>query len=194
MKYKHCYMHITSVLWSTRRSMISPPRWTTYRTSLTKRWLGLKGESRDVAENYKYWRWLHSYMLPSPYYWCPPSALQKGKLPGCNNEILSQNIWLADRGWELTRHLDDKKSGLWLCFACDTLQLQRELWDRPMFLFLCRTVLHRLMSLFKLCQHKINRGKGRWQLSWHWQWGLAVSRSVLIVSILYSFIFHISYF
>lgn len=50
----------------------------------------------------------------------PSISTAKGQTTRLNNEVLPQKkykcsitcwIWLANRGWELTRHLDEKKSG-----------------------------------------------------------------------------------
>ncbi|XP_056281456.1 uncharacterized protein LOC130200907 [Pseudoliparis swirei] len=51
-KNKLCFMHITSVKHE-EVHYFTTTRWNTYRTSL-QTWLGLDGESRDVAENFKH--------------------------------------------------------------------------------------------------------------------------------------------
>ncbi|CAL8344950.1 unnamed protein product [Arctogadus glacialis] len=47
-----CFMHITSNKYE-NVNCFTTARWNTYRTSLQK-WLGLEGESRDLAENFKH--------------------------------------------------------------------------------------------------------------------------------------------
>ena len=51
-KNKHCFMHITSVKHE-EVHYFTTTRWNTFRTSL-QTWLGLEGESRDMAENFKH--------------------------------------------------------------------------------------------------------------------------------------------
>ena len=51
-KNRHCFMHITSVKHEEVHHFTTT-RWNTYRTSL-QTWLGLEGESRDMAENFKH--------------------------------------------------------------------------------------------------------------------------------------------
>ncbi|XP_076144371.1 uncharacterized protein LOC143126355 isoform X3 [Alosa pseudoharengus] len=51
-KHKHCYMHIASVKHQEVNDFTTT-RWNTFKTCL-QQWLGLKGESRDVAETYKH--------------------------------------------------------------------------------------------------------------------------------------------
>ena len=52
-KGKHCYMHITISIKHEEVNNVTSTRWNTYRASLQK-WLGLQGESRDVAENFRH--------------------------------------------------------------------------------------------------------------------------------------------
>ncbi|KAL2095589.1 hypothetical protein ACEWY4_007737 [Coilia grayii] len=52
LQRKWCYMHITSIRHEEMQDF-TRTRWNSYRDSL-RRWLELKGECRDVAENYKH--------------------------------------------------------------------------------------------------------------------------------------------
>lgn len=51
--HKQCYMHIASVKHEKKVRIFTIAQWNTYRNSL-RRWLKLRGECRDVAENYKH--------------------------------------------------------------------------------------------------------------------------------------------